>query len=254
MLIYIDARLSPDQGPDPASSEISCHATAADALKPMGWTSENVAGDYSISREDMDAFAAASFQRAERAQKEGRFDAEIVPFTAYVTAPTTGARTAKVITKDDGIRFGTTKESLLKIRSAFPQWAPSYTTGGNASQITDGAAAVLLMRRSKADELGVKVIGKHVTTAVTGVPPRIMGVGPLYAIPMALEMAGLTKDEVDLYEVRSGILASGRLVPDNVVDQRGVRVAICVLRETTWSRQGEGEREWRSNRSGSSIR
>ena len=168
----------------------------------MGWTSENVAADFNISREEMDNFAALSFQRAEKAQREGRFADEIVPFTAYVKDPTTGQRTAKIVDKDDGIRYGTTKEALLKVRPAFPQWSPAQTTGGNASQITDGAAAVLLMRRSKAEELGLKVIAKYITTAVAGVPPRVMGVGPLYAIPMALELAGLTKEEVDLYEVR----------------------------------------------------
>lgn len=172
----------------------------------MGWTSENVAADYDISRDEMDAFAALSFQRAEAAQKEGRFDAEIVPITAYVKDPSTGERRPQVITKDDGVRYGTTKESLLKIRPAFPQWGRGQTTGGNASQVTDGAAAVLLMRRSKAEELGVQVIGKHVTTAVTGVPPRVMGVGPLYAVPMVLEATGLSKDEVDLYEVRRAYL------------------------------------------------
>ncbi|KAJ3556443.1 hypothetical protein NM688_g2031 [Phlebia brevispora] len=191
----------PDDGWKPQSELLAGHDIAKDCGMPMGWTSENVAGDFNITREEMDEFAALSFQRAEAAQKAGRFEEETVPFTAFVKDPATGQRTTKVITKDDGIRYGTTKESLLKIRAAFPQWNPSRTTGGNASQITDGAAAVLLMRRSKAEELGLKVIGKHVVTAVTGVPPRVMGVGPLYAIPMALEMTGLTKDEVDLYEV-----------------------------------------------------
>ena len=181
---------------------------------PMGWTSENVVGDYSISREEMDEFAALSYQRAERAQKAGLFEAEIVPFTTPVIDPKTGQRSTQVITKDDGIRYGTTKESLLKIRPAFPQWGPSRTTGGNASQITDGAAAVLLMRRSKAEELGLKILGKHITTAVTGVSPRVMGIGPAYAIPIALAKAGLTKDDVDLYEVciyRYTVLREARL-------------------------------------------
>ena len=134
----------------------------------MGWTSENVAGDYSISREDMDAFAAASFQRAERAQKSGWFESEIVPFHAFKKDPKTGEREAVVVSRDDGIRAGTKKEALLKIRSAFPQWAPSQTTGGNASQNSDGAAAVLLMTRRKAEELGQPILGKYVTTSVAG--------------------------------------------------------------------------------------
>ena len=154
---------------------------------PMGWTSENLASDFDVSRADMDEFAALSFQRAERAQKAGLFTNEIVPFTAFVKDPETGKRTTRIITQDDGIRYGTTKETLGKIRPAFPQWGRAQTTGGNASQITDGAAAVLLMSRRKAQQLGVKILSKYVTTAVTGVAPRVMGIGPLYAIPLALE-------------------------------------------------------------------
>lgn len=124
--------------------------------------------DYNLSREDMDDFAARSFQRAEHSEKAGYFAREIVPFTAFKKDPVTGQRTKVVITKDEGIRYGTTKASLLKIRGAFPQWGKGLTTGGNASQISDGAAAVLLMTRRKADELGLKILGRHVSTAVAG--------------------------------------------------------------------------------------
>ena len=138
----------------------------------MGWTSENVAQDYNISRDVMDAFAAQSFQRAEHAEKSGYFTKEIVPFAVSVNEKdaATGATSRRhvTVTKDDEIRYGTTKESLLKIRSAFPQWGQGRTTGGNASQITDGAAAVLLMTRSKAEALGLPILGKHVSTAVAG--------------------------------------------------------------------------------------
>lgn len=202
---------------------------------PMGWTSENLASDFDVSRADMDEFAALSFQRAERAQKAGLFTNEIVPFTAFVKDPETGKRTTRIITQDDGIRYGTTKETLGKIRPAFPQWGRAQTTGGNASQITDGAAAVLLMSRRKAQQLGVKILSKYVTTAVTGVAPRVMGIGPLYAIPLALEMAGITKDDVDLYEVRLNIPL--RLLETTSfkyrVDQRGIRLYVRVLREAT---------------------
>ena len=192
---------SPDVGAPPFSDEIKAHASARDCSMPMGWTSENVAAEFDVSRAEMDEFAALSFQRAERADKAGVFTNEIVPFTAFVNDPDTGKRTTKIVTKDDGIRYGTTKDTLAKVRPAFPQWGKGQTTGGNASQITDGAAAVMLMRRSKAEELGVKILGKHATTAVAGLAPRIMGIGPYYAIPMALEMVGLTKDDVDLWEV-----------------------------------------------------
>lgn len=185
----------------------------------MGWTSENVAADFNISREEQDGFAARSYQRAEHAQRSGYFSREIVPFTVFQQDFLTGKRKQVVVTEDDGIRYKTTKETLQKIRPAFPQWGNGTTTGGNASQITDGAAAVLLMTRRKAVELGLFILGKHVTTAVAGmyvvhllrtigllvflgVPPRIMGVGPVFAIPMALKNTGLTLDDIDLFEVR----------------------------------------------------
>ena len=134
----------------------------------MGWTSENVAGDFNITREEMDEFASMSFQRAEHTAKEGLFDGEIGPFEALQKDPATGERRRVLVTKDDGIRPGTTKESLLKVRSAFPQWPPAQTTGGNASQITDGAAAVLLMSRKRAEELGLPVLAKYIITSVAG--------------------------------------------------------------------------------------
>ncbi|KAG8216624.1 3-ketoacyl-CoA thiolase B [Butyriboletus roseoflavus] len=172
---------------------------------PMGWTSENVAQDYNISRDVMDAYAALSFQRAEHAQKSGYFTKEIVPFNVFVNnndlAIDTTSRRRVTVTMDDGIRYGTTKESLLKVRSAFPQWGQGRTTGGNASQITDGAAAVMMMTRRKAEVLGLTILGKHVSTAVAGVPPRVMGVGPAFAIPVVLKNTGLDIADVDLFEV-----------------------------------------------------
>lgn len=151
----------------------------------MGWTSENVSKDFGITRERMDELAAASHQRAGRAQAEGRFDSEILPLnvlqrpTLQATAASGEAAAPRVpvtISKDDGIRGDTTSVALGKIRKAFPQWGNSTTTGGNASQITDGVAAVLLMKRSKAEQLGLDILGKHVATAVAGLPPRIMGI------------------------------------------------------------------------------
>jgi len=167
----------------------------------MGWTGENVAREFNISREDMDEFAARSFQRAEAAEKARYFTKEIVPFTAYQKDAATGARKKVTVSKDDGIRYGTTKDTLLKIRSAFPQWPPARTTGGNASQVTDGAAAVLLMTRKKAEELGLRVLAKYANIAISGLAPRIMGIGPAVAIPKVLEKVGLTKDDVDLFEI-----------------------------------------------------
>ncbi|KAI5124146.1 hypothetical protein M0805_000956 [Coniferiporia weirii] len=191
----------PDQGSPPLSEEIMAHNIAKDCTQPMGWTSENVAEDFNISREDMDAFAALSFQRAEAAQKSGVFAGEIAPFTTMRLNPETGRKEKVVVEWDDGIRAGTMKETLAKVKSAFPQWGGGKTTGGNASQVTDGAAAVLLMTRRKAEELGLKILAKHVTTAVAGLAPRVMGIGPTFAIPAALKKAGITIADVDLFEI-----------------------------------------------------
>ncbi|KAH9969095.1 thiolase [Russula dissimulans] len=192
---------NPDVGPEGASDEIKACGTANDALQPMGWTSENVAREFNISREDMDAFAAKSFQRAEAANKAGYFAKEIVPFVSYQKDPVTGIRKQVTVFTDDGIRYGTTQATLLKIKPAFLQWPPAQTTGGNASQITDGAAAVLLMTRRKAGELGLPILGKYLNVAVTGVAPRVMGIGPTIAIPKVLTKVGLKKEDVDLFEI-----------------------------------------------------
>ncbi|KAH7106779.1 3-ketoacyl-CoA thiolase [Auriculariales sp. MPI-PUGE-AT-0066] len=190
----------PDDGAPKMSEEIMSHPVARDTAMPMGWTSENVAQDFGISRATMDKYAAMSFQRAEKAQATGKFT-EIVPTEGFSKDPTTGERKRILVSADDGIRPNTTAEGLGKIRSAFPQWAPSHTTGGNASQITDGAAAVLLMTRKRAEELGLKPIAKYVTTSVVGLAPRIMGIGPSFAIPEVLKASGLGKEDVDLFEI-----------------------------------------------------
>lgn len=109
---------------------------SVDCMQPMGWTSENVSRDFGITREELDKYAAESFQRAENAQKQGWFDDEIVPIRTKLKGPD-GEEKEVVLTRDEGIRPGTTAESLGKIRVAFPQWGPT-TTGGNASQVTDG--------------------------------------------------------------------------------------------------------------------
>ncbi|PVH81180.1 thiolase [Cadophora sp. DSE1049] len=199
----------PDNGAPQASAKITSHPLASQNEQPMGQTSENVAGDFGISRQAMDEFAARSFQRAEKAQKEGWTRDEIVPVEVSFTDPKTGVTSQRIIDADDGIRAGTTAESLGKIRAAFPQWKPSQTTGGNASQITDGAAAVLLMKRSKAAELGVKVIGKFVQATVVGLEPRIMGIGPVFAIPKVLGKVGLHRDDVDVFEINEAFASMG---------------------------------------------
>lgn len=194
-----------------------------------------MAAEFNISREEQDAFAAESFRRAEEAQQRGYFAREIVPFTVLQKDANSDKRVPVVVKEDDGIRYGTTEQALAKIRPAFPQWGNSTTTGGNASQITDGAAAVLVMSRREAEKRGLPILAKHITTAVagkspipynhlhltlrtfTGVPPRIMGVGPVYAIPMALKNAGLQLSDVDLFEVSKLIIAfTDKLIANNV--------------------------------------
>jgi acetyl-CoA acyltransferase 1 len=177
------------------------HQEADDCKMPMGWTSENVAGDFGITRQKMDEFAARSHERAAAAQASGRFDAEILPITVPDGSSDGGQKNYKTVSADDGIRANSTPEGLGKIRSAFPQWAPGQTTGGNASQVTDGAAGVLLMRRSMAHKLGKKIIAKYVATSVSGLAPRIMGIGPSLAIPKVLELTGINQSQVDLFEI-----------------------------------------------------
>jgi len=182
------------------SPEIEQNQEAADCKQPMIQTSENVGNDFNISRRQQDEYAVESFRRAEVAQKAGWFDDEIVPITTKVKDPKTGEEKTVTLTRDEGPRYGTTLESLLKIRPAMPQFGDK-TTGGNASQVTDGAAGVLLMKRSKAIELGQPILAKFVGATVAGVPPRIMGIGPSAAIPKLLQKFQLTKDDIDIFEI-----------------------------------------------------
>lgn len=180
--------------------EIVKNQESADCLQPMGQTSENVGADFKIARELQDRYAQESFRRAEAAQKAGLFDDEIAPITTKVKDPKTGEEKVVTLTKDEGIRPGTTYESLSKIRPAFPQFGDK-TTGGNASQLTDGAAAVILMTRAKAIELKQPILAKFCGATVAGVPPRIMGIGPSIAIPKLLKQYGLEKTDIDIYEI-----------------------------------------------------
>jgi acetyl-CoA acyltransferase 1 len=182
------------------SPEIEQNQEAADCKQPMIQTSENVGNDFNISRRQQDEYAVESFRRAEVAQKAGWFDDEIVPVTTKVKDPKTGEEKTVTLTRDEGPRYGTTLESLLKIRPAMPQFGDK-TTGGNASQVTDGAAGVLLMKRSKAIELGQPILAKFVGATVAGVPPRIMGIGPSVAIPKLLQKFQLTKEDIDIFEI-----------------------------------------------------
>ncbi|KAL0571168.1 3-ketoacyl-CoA thiolase with broad chain length specificity [Marasmius crinis-equi] len=189
----------PSAQADGYSDEVLKNQEAEDCQLPMGITSENVASEYSIQRAKQDAFAALSFQKAAKAQKAHRFDAEILPIKVSWSDPKTEAERQVVVDKDDGVRDGVTKESLAKLKPAFAK--DGSTHAGNASQVSDGAAAVLLARRSVAKKLGLPVVGKFVAAQVVGVPPKIMGVGPAYAIPKVLEKTGLQLSDIDFFEI-----------------------------------------------------
>ncbi|KAJ4382351.1 hypothetical protein N0V86_002685 [Didymella sp. IMI 355093] len=175
---------------------------ARECVMNMGITSENVAARYGVSRSDQDAFALSSQQRAAHAQKSGFFDSEIVPVTTRWIEPETPENAQSVtVTKDDGIRPTTTLEKLSAMKPAFK--SDGTSTAGNSSQVSDGASAALMMRRSAAAQLGLSdaIIGKWAGTQVVGCAPDEMGVGPALVIPKLLDYVGVSKEEVDVWEI-----------------------------------------------------
>ena len=174
------------------------HKDAAECKVPMGVLSEQMAKDKGVTRAEQDKFAAESYRKAIAAQRAGLFDEEIAPLKVRFEDPKTETISEITVARDDGVRE-VTVESLGKIKAAFDKNGSIHA--GNASQISDGAAAVLLMKRSTAERLGQKVLGKYVGASVVGVPPLLMGIGPWKAIPVALEKAGISKDDVNIFEI-----------------------------------------------------
>ncbi len=172
---------------------------------PMGLTAENVAETYDVSRERMDAYAKLSQDRAVEAQHNGFFEREVTP---YPVADGT------MVTKDDGPREGTTLEGLAKLKPAFKE--DGRVTAGNACPLNDGAAAVLVMSASKADELGVKPLVRVVASAVSGLDPKIMGVGPIEAVTRALDRAGMKIGDIDVVELNEAFAAQVLPICDEV--------------------------------------
>jgi len=167
----------------------------------MGLTAECVQRKYNLSREEADAFSYRSHQNALRAQAEGKFDDEIVPFEIEWVAPN-GKKpkvTKQVFARDEGPRADTTPEALAKLKPVFQ--ANGTVTAGNSSQTSDGAAAAIVMSDRKARELGLKPMARFVSFSAGGVPPEIMGIGPVVAIPKALKLAGLTLDDIGVIEL-----------------------------------------------------
>jgi len=204
----------------------------------MGTTSENVSKDFGIARPIQDEFAAKSFHKAAAAQKQGKFKNEIVPITVKFVDPKTKNESEIVVDQDDGIRDGVTAQSLSKLKPSFAENGCSHA--GNSSQVSDGAAAVLLARRSVAKKLGLPILGKFVGAAVVGVPPRIMGVGPAYAIPKLLEKHGITKDDVDFFEARISRGTDGLWSHPFSLDQRGVRFSGPLFHRQDWNPTRKG--------------
>ncbi|KAM0309805.1 hypothetical protein ACHAO8_008722 [Botrytis cinerea] len=181
------------------SELLESHPESANCKVPMGVLSENMAKDKGIPRSLQDSFAASSYQKALKAQEEGLFDEEIAPLTVKWEDPKTGEIKDITVAKDDGVRPGITAESLGKIKPAFAKDGSIHA--GNASQISDGAAAVLLMKRSTAEKLGQTILGKYVAASIAGVAPLLMGIGPWAAIPKVFEKTGINKDDVDIFEI-----------------------------------------------------
>ena len=179
-------------------SAVFDHPLARDSLTPMGTTSETVAERYGITRVEQDRMAFESHEKALRAQAENRFADEIVPVRTIIE-DAEGNEKEIVVTKDDGPRKGTTMEKLAKLRTVFKE--DGTTTAGNASQVSDGAAAVLLMRRSKAKALGLNILGSFRGFKCVGVLPDEMGVGPAAAIPALLSDVGVDINAVDIFEI-----------------------------------------------------
>ncbi len=167
----------------------------------MGETAEVVAEQYGVTREMQDAFAAESHKRAAAAQASGKFKDEIIPVEAVRIVEKDGMSIEEKFTfaADEGIRISSTAESLAKLRPVFR--AGGSVTAGNASQMSDGAAMVVLMSKEKAEELGIKPIAAFRSFAVAGVGPDVMGIGPIEAIPKALKIAGIDKEKLDVIEL-----------------------------------------------------
>jgi acetyl-CoA acyltransferase len=183
-------------------NKVSANPEAMQAIPevytPMGTTAENVAAKFGVTREEQDQFAYESHQKAVAAWERGFLQGEVISVETEVVDEA-GARHKVTANKDDGPRPDTSVEVLGKLRPAFN---PKGTvTAGNASPLTDGAAAVVLMSAEKAEELGVKPLGYYRAFQVAGVPPEIMGIGPVPAIRKLLEKTGLTIEDIDLFEI-----------------------------------------------------
>jgi acetyl-CoA acyltransferase len=198
----------------------------------MGLTAENVSMKYAVSREDQDAFALRSNQRATKAVESGVFEPELVPLDVEITEyrdDKVEKRSFKV-RQDEGPRGDTSLDALAKLKPAFKEGG--VVTAGNSSQMSDGAAAVTVMSAERAAKLHLKPLARFVSFAVGGVPPELMGIGPIVAIPKALKLAGLTLNDIDLIELNEAFAAQALAVirtlelDENKVNVNGGAIAL----------------------------
>jgi len=216
-------------------NELMANKLAKDCLIPMGMTAENVAERFGVTREQQDQMGVESHEKALKAQAEGRFKSQIVPVPVTVDDKTV------MVDQDDGPRK-TTLEGLQKLKTVFKKEGGTVTAG-TASQVSDGAAAVLLMRRSKAQALGLKVLGAYRGAKVCGVDPDIMGVGPAEAIPLALQEAGIGMKDVDIFEINEAFAAQALMcvkkldVPAEKLNPNGGAIALGHPLGATGARQ-----------------
>ncbi len=196
-------------------------ADRPESYTPMGITAENVASQFEVTRADQDAFATQSHQRAAAAIQAGRFADEIVPVPVRVFK---GGKWHDVnFDTDEGVRADTSVAGLARLRAPFK--ARGSVTAGNSSQMSDGAAATMLVAREIAEERGMPILGVLRSFKVVGVPPEIMGVGPKYAIPKAVEAAGLKIDDIDLFEINEAFASQAvYCVRELGIDQAKVNV------------------------------
>ena len=207
--------------------------TAPEYYMGMGHTAEQVAMKYGVSREDQDAFAVRSHERAADAIREGRFKDEIVPVevTRRAVGPDGKLKEESfTFDMDEGVREGTNMDTLAKLRPAFN--VKGTVTAGNASQTSDGAGTVLIMDREKAEAEGLKPIAKFRSFAVGGVPPEVMGIGPIEAVPKALKLAGLSVEDINLWELNEAFASQSIQVirhlglDEDIVNVNGGAIAL----------------------------
>ncbi|TAH50946.1 MAG: acetyl-CoA C-acyltransferase [Betaproteobacteria bacterium] len=193
--------------------EIFAHAENRSIAFGMGLTAEKVAAQWKVSREEQDAFALESHRRASAAIADGRFAAEIVPYAVRSHVPGEGGVVRiveRLVQHDEGPRADASAESLARLKPVFA--ARGSVTAGNSSQMSDGAAAVMLMSEAGLKRTGARPIARFVAYSVAGVPPEVMGIGPLEAIPRALARAGIAQAEVDWIELNEAFAAQALAV------------------------------------------